>query len=154
MEGMMQFDSVDAVLDFAIENEQGASDFYTELASKMEKPQMKQAFEGFAAEERGHKAKLEAIKAGKTVKLSKAKVLDLKIGDYLVEQKPSASMDYQSALILAMKQEKAAFRLYTDLAASTDDEKTCDLFLSLAQEEAKHKLRFEVEYDDSFLREN
>ena len=150
----MQFDSVDAVLDFAIQNEQGASDFYTELASKMEKPQMKQAFEGFAAEERGHKAKLEAIKAGKQVTLSKAKVQDLKIGDYLVEQKPSASMDYQSALILAMKQEKAAFRLYTDLAASTDDEKTRDLFLSLAQEEAKHKLRFEVEYDDDFLAQN
>ena len=150
----MQFDSVGAVLDFAIENEQGASDFYTELASKMEKPYMKQAFEGFAAEERGHKAKLEAVKAGKMAKLTKAKVLDLKIGDYLVEQKPSASMDYQSALILAMKQEKAAFRLYTDLAASTDDENVRDLFLGLAQEEAKHKLRFEVEYDDDFLREN
>jgi rubrerythrin len=63
-------------------------------------------------------------------------------------------MDYQSALILAMKQEKAAFRLYTDLAASTDDEKVRDLFLGLAQEEAKHKLRFEVEYDDDFLRDN
>jgi rubrerythrin len=150
----MQFDSVEAVLDFAIKNEQDASDFYTELAAKMEKPYMKEAFEGFAAEEMGHKAKLEAVKKGKTAKLTKAKVLDLKIGDYLVEQKPSASMDYQSALILAMKQEKAAFRLYTDLAASTDDAKIRDLFLGLAQEEAKHKLRFEVEYDDDFLREN
>ena len=150
----MQFDSVDAVLDFAIKNEQDASDFYTELAAKMEKPNMKQAFEGFAAEEMGHKAKLEAVKKGKTAKLTKAKVLDLKIGDYLVDQKPSASMDYQSALILAMKQEKAAFRLYTDLAASTDDKKVRDLFLGLAQEEAKHKLRFEVEYDDDFLRDN
>ena len=150
----MQFDSVEAVLDFAIQNEQDASDFYTELAAKMEKPYMKQAFEGFAAEERGHKAKLEAVKKGQISKLTKAKVLDLKIGDYLVEQKPSASMDYQSALILAMKQEKAAFRLYTDLAASTEDAKIRDLFLELAQEEAKHKLRFEVEYDDDFLREN
>ncbi len=150
----MKFDSVDAALDFAIKNEQDASDFYTELASKMEKPQMKQAFEGFAAEERGHKAKLEAVKTGSAGMLSKAKVADLKIGDYLVEQQPKASMDYQSALILAMKQEKAAFRLYTDLAASADDEKTRNLFLSLAQEEAKHKLRFEVEYDDDFLRDN
>jgi rubrerythrin len=150
----MEFDSVDAVLDFAIQGEQDASDFYTELASKMEKPYMKQAFEGFAAEERGHKAKLEAVKQGKLAKLTKTKVLDLKIGDYLVEQKPSASMDYQSALILAMKQEKAAFRLYTDLAASTDDDNVRDLFLGLAQEEAKHKLRFEVEYDEDFLREN
>jgi rubrerythrin len=151
---MMQFDSVDAVLDFAIKNEQDASDFYTELAAKMEKPYMKQAFESFAAEERGHKAKLEAVKKGDIAKLAKTKVLDLKIGDYLVEQKPSASMDYQSALILAMKQEKAAFRLYTDLASSTDDDKVRDLFLGLAQEEAKHKLRFEVEYDDDFLRHN
>jgi rubrerythrin len=151
---MMQFDSVDAVLDFAIKNEQDASDFYTELASKMEKPYMKQAFESFAAEERGHKAKLESVKKGNIAKLAKTKVLDLKIGDYLVEQKPSATMDYQSALILAMKQEKAAFRLYTDLAASTDDDNVRDLFLGLAQEEAKHKLRFEVEYDDGFLKEN
>lgn len=150
----MQFDSVDAVLDFAIKGEQDASDFYTELAAKMEKPYMKQAFESFAAEERGHKAKLEAVKKGKIAKLAKERVLDLKIGDYLVDQKPSASMDYQSALILAMKQEKAAFRLYTDLAASTDDAGIRDLFLGLAQEEAKHKLRFEVEYDDDFLRDN
>ena len=88
------------------------------------------------------------------MKLSKAKVLDLKIGDYLVEEKPSATMDYQSALILAMKQEKAAFRLYSDLAASADDAEIRELFLGLAQEEAKHKLRFEVEYDDDYLRHN
>jgi rubrerythrin len=150
----MKFDSVDAALDFAIENEQAASDFYTDLASKMEKPHMRTIFEGFAAEERGHKAKLEAVKSGKKGKLSKAKVLDLKIGDYLVEEKPSATMDFQSALILAMKQEKAAFRLYSDLAASADDGEMRELFLGLAQEEAKHKLRFEVEYDEDFLREN
>jgi rubrerythrin len=151
---MMEFDSVDAVLDFAIKGEQDASDFYTELASKMEKPHMKQAFESFAAEERGHKAKLEAVKEGKMAKLTKAKVLDLKIGDYLVEQKPNTTMDYQSALILAMKQEKAAFRLYSDLAASADDAGTRELFMGLAQEEAKHKLRFEIAYDEDFLRDN
>ena len=150
----MEFHSVDSVLDFAIKNEQEASDFYTDLASKMDKPQMKKIFQGFAAEERGHKAKLEAVKKKEKSKLSQAKVLDLKIGDYLVEQKPDATMDYQSALILAMKQEKAAFRLYSDLAASADDEETRELFLGLAQEEAKHKLRFEVEYDEDFLREN
>ena len=47
-----------------------------------------------------------------------------------------------------MKKEKAAFRLYQDLAGLVQDEKIKALFLSLAQEEAKHKLRFEVEYDD------
>jgi rubrerythrin len=150
----VEFDSVDSVLDFAIKNEQAASDFYTDLASKMEKPQMKKIFEDFAAEERGHKAKLESVKGKEKGNLSKAKVLDLKIGDYLVEQKPNTTMDYQSALILAMKQEKAAFRLYSDLAASADDAGTRELFMGLAQEEAKHKLRFEIAYDEDFLRDN
>jgi rubrerythrin len=53
-----------------------------------------------------------------------------------------------------MKAEKAAFRLYHDLAATTDDANLRNVLLGLAQEEAKHKLRFEIEYDDVFLREN
>jgi len=53
-----------------------------------------------------------------------------------------------------MKEEKSAFKLYSDLAARTDDVSTREIFLSLAQEEAKHKLRFEIEYDDNILREN
>ena len=55
---------------------------------------------------------------------------------------------------MAMKAEKAAFKLYTDLAAATDDDGLKQIFLDLAQEEAKHKLRFELEYDDSILTEN
>ncbi|CAK0779854.1 hypothetical protein CCP3SC15_6990002 [Gammaproteobacteria bacterium] len=55
---------------------------------------------------------------------------------------------------MAMKKEKAAFKLYTDLAASTDDVGVRNTLLALAQEEAKHKLRFEIEYDDQILVEN
>jgi rubrerythrin len=154
---MKQFESVNNVLDFAIEREQEAEEFYTDLAKKMDRPWMQQVFEQFAGEERGHKEKLLAVKSGKTVLFATQKVLDLKIGDYLVdvdaEQAPT-ELDYQEALIIAMKKEKAAFKLYTDLASSTDDENLAGLFQGLAQEEAKHKLRFEVEYDDQFLKEN
>ena len=117
----------------------------------MDKPAMKNVFLGFAKEEEGHKAKLVGVKEGKKLEPTKTKVLDLKIGDYLVEEEPTGDLDYQGALILAMKQEKAAFKLYSDLAASTDDDGIRNLFLSLAQEEAKHKLRFEIEYDDNIL---
>jgi rubrerythrin len=44
--------------------------------------------------------------------------------------------------------------MYTDLAATVDDESLRETFLALAQEEAKHKLRFEVEYDDVIMQEN
>lgn len=53
-----------------------------------------------------------------------------------------------------MKKEKAAFKLYNDLAAAASDETSREMFLMLAQEEAKHKLRFEVEYDNNILTEN
>ena len=66
---------------------------------------------------------------------------------------PDPDMSYRDALIVAMKKEKAAFRLYSDLAASAPDEALKKTFLGLAQEEAKHKLRFEVEFDD-LLTEN
>ena len=52
------------------------------------------------------------------------------------------------------QEEKAAFRFYTDLASATDDPALTATLLGLAQEEAKHKLRFEVQYDDEVLKEN
>ena len=63
-------------------------------------------------------------------------------------------MDYQQALLLAMKKEKAAFKLYSALADRAPNAQLKDVFLGLAQEESKHKLRFEIEYDEYVLREN
>ena len=151
---MSNFNSVDEILDFAIGEEEKAADFYTEMASKMDKQWMKEVFLSFAKEEMGHKAKLLEVKAGKKLLSVKEKVMDLKIGDYLVDADLNAEMDYQQALIVAMKKEKAAYKLYNTLAETTDDANIKEVFLGLAQEEAKHKLRFEIEYDDKVLREN
>lgn len=153
---MQEFKTPGDILDYAIAREQDAVDFYTDLAASMERPWMKAVFEDFAREEKGHKTKLQAIKDGRLHVFPSETVQDLKIGDYLVDVDPDTegSMDYQKALIVAMKREKASFRLYTDLAARTDDESTRTTLLTLAQEEAKHKLRFEVEYDDLVLTDN
>lgn len=150
----MKPDTVDEVLDFAIRQEEQAAKFYTDLAGKMDREHMKAAFLAFADEEKMHKAKLLAVKEGKMMLSSQERILDLKIGDYLEDVAPSANLDYKDALILAMKAEKAAFKLYSDLASVTDDAGVKQSLLTLAQEEAKHKLRFEIEYDDTFLNEN
>lgn len=152
---MKTFASSDDILDFAISEEEAAAKFYSDLALKMDRAWMRQVFEDFAKEELGHKAKLLAVKAGKLLISAEAKVMDLKIGDYLVDIDPDAeALSYQEALIVAMKKEKAAFKLYSDLAATTDNEDVRQLLLSLAQEEARHKLRFELEYDEHFLAQN
>ena len=150
-----RFESVDAILDFAIANEIEAQQFYRDLAAKASVPAMKQAFEEFAKEEEGHQAKLEGVKEGwLEFRAGAQKIQDLALADYLVESEPNPDMTYAEALILAMKQEKAAYKLYSDLAATTEAQELRDLFLDLAAEEAKHKLRFEIEYDDVVLKEN
>jgi rubrerythrin len=53
-----------------------------------------------------------------------------------------------------MKKEKAAFKLYTDLAARAEDRQLVGLLRALAQEEAEHRLHSEVEYDDNILSQN
>lgn len=150
----MKLNSVEEILAFAVQKEQDAADFYNDLAGRMDKPYMKKIFESFAKEEMGHKGKLLGIREGKYAMPSQQKVQDLKIGDNLVDIELKANIDFQDALILAMKAEKAAFKLYIDLAEAADDDNAKDLFLSLAQEEAKHKLRFEIEYDNYAYKDN
>ena len=147
------FESVDDILEFAIAGEVAANQFYMDLAGKMKKPAVAKAFEGLAKEELGHKAKLEAIKQDKTLEPIE-KVADLKLSDYLVSIGPDSDMDYQNALILAMKKEKAAYKLYSHLAMIAEDKNLTKTFLLLAQEEAKHKLLLEIEYDDVVLKED
>lgn len=146
--------SIDEILDFAIEREQNAADFYADLAKKAPAAWMKEVLESFSEEELRHKGKLKSVKKGEKLLSSGQKIQDLKVSDYLVEVEPDPDISLQDALILAMKREKAAYRMYSDMAAKIDDAELKDLFLGLAQEEAKHKLYFETQYDDRVLKDN
>ena len=95
----MKFDSVEQILTFAIETEQAAADFYTDLAGKVEYKQVKEAFLEFAAEEMGHKRKLQAVVDGRVLLSSEKRVVALKIGDYLVEVEAKQDMGFQEALM-------------------------------------------------------
>lgn len=148
---MKQFESVNEILDYAMVNEQDAVDFYKGYADKV-KGELKTVFLEFAQEEIKHKTRLMKIKEERIFTFSKENIQGLSIGD--VTTNYSLDMSYQDALILAMAKEKAAFKLYTYLAEKTDVPMLKVLFMSLAQEESKHKLRFEIEYDEYILKEN
>lgn len=151
---MEDFKTINDILDFAINSEQEAVEFYSALAKTSKNAEMVEIFEQFAKEEMGHKAKLMKIKNEGSFEVRSEQIIDLKIADYMVDVEASANMSYADALIVAMKKEKSAFRLYTDLAGKSPNSNMKNIFLSLAQEESKHKLRFEIEYDDFVLREN
>jgi rubrerythrin len=101
-----------------------------------------------------HEKKLHEVKKGKLMLSDELKVKDMKISDYSVDVKVEPAMNYQDALLLAMKKEKASYRLYTTLAHVALDPKVKEILKELAMEESNHKLRFEIEYDAHVLLEN
>lgn len=143
------------ILDFAISKEEEAAAFYDGMALKVDTVWMKKVFSDFADEERKHREKLLGVKKGMVTLGSEGPVPTLDIADYLVEENTKTDeFIYQDALALAMLREKAAFKLYSDLSEKSSNPEIKALFAGLAQEEAKHKLRFELEYDQYVLTEN
>ena len=144
---MEEFESDDEILQFAIAREVAAHRFYTDLAGEMENAAMRLLFENFAKEELRHKAalELEVMKRGLVVP-DAIDVGDLDQTDIMVAIDPALGIDYKNALILSINKESKSFRLYMELAAIVKDRQSRETLLSLAQEEAKHELRFEIEY--------
>ena len=146
--------TVDEILDYAIDQEQQAADFYEDVAQRAETAGMKKILLDFAEEEKHHKKILQTVKNGEHELTPEQEILDLKISDYLVEVEVSENISYQDALIIAMKRERAAYELYSDMAVKIPESHLKEVLLGLAKEEAKHKLFFEAEYDERVLTDN
>ncbi|HIJ72095.1 MAG TPA: ferritin family protein [Planctomycetes bacterium] len=144
---MEEFESDEEILQFAIGRETSSYQFYTDLAQEMENPMMKLLFENFAKEELRHKAmlELELMKRGLVVP-EPVDTDDLDQTDVMVAIDPETGVDYKNALVLAINKEEKSFRLYIELAAMVKDKNSRETLLSLAQDEAKHELQFEIEY--------
>jgi rubrerythrin len=152
---MGEFGSIDDVLEFAIGRELLAYEFYTALAGRTANPAMGELILEFAKEELGHKEKLELelMKRGTLVPQvqtdEEARALeDFQVAGHLADDGAPLDMDYEDLLLWAMKKEKASFRLYVELAAIVKDAEMRDTLLSLAEEEARHKVQLEIDYDD------
>ncbi|MHC4623077.1 MAG: ferritin family protein [Planctomycetota bacterium] len=156
---MGEFDSVDEILDFAVFREAEAHEFYKALAGRAENPAMAELILEFARDELEHKAKLELelMKRGSVVseeqRAEEARELDgFTMADHIAEDGQPLHMNYEDLLLLGMQKEKASFRLYVELAAIVKDAELRETLLSLAEEEARHKVQLEIDYDDLTVR--
>ncbi len=142
----------EAIMNYAIENEQRAALFYSEWAKKVKRPGTKLALEQYAKEQLERSNKLQKVKEGALELPVFGRVQDLKISDHLVEKDIDKDSHYRDVLVHAMKQEKEAFKMYYDLADQADDPDAIELLLALAQEKAIRKLQLELEYDEEILK--
>jgi len=148
----MEFESLEAIVDFAIEKEIEAAEFYTDLSKETAFAGSAEMFTEFAQEEIKHQKMLEDFKAqgiAPSIKDYQFKwITDIKRSDYVVDLEYQKGMAYNEILMLAMKREEKALKLYNDFQEQADSEAGKNLFKILCQEEAKHKLALETMYDD------
>ena len=144
----------DEIIKFAIEREEEAVEFYRGLQEMVSFKSKKEMLRDIENMEKGHIVILQNIRSIAVYDLKIPKVENLAISDYLVHSEPGPDMSYQDILVIAMKKEEMAQKMYSKLAEEAFDDKIKKLFLKLSSEEAKHKLFFEKIYDDEVLTEN
>ncbi len=154
---MEQFDSIDAVLQRAIQLEVEAMNLYSNAAQTVKDDAVRQRLLELAAQERGHKARLEDIVSGNVrwaIRRSKSEpVPDLRLSDHLVGGSLDPDADYQDVLLFAAQREKTAHEFYTAMAELVEDKLTANLFEMLATEELRHKYVLERTYEEVVYRD-
>jgi len=149
----MHFENIEAIIDFAIEKEHEAAEFYDNISKNEEDfSGSKKMFAEFSIQEQKHENILQEFKPkGITKSLEEYKfkwITDIKRSDYLVDLEYEEGMPYNEILLLAMKREEKALKLYNQFLEQADSDEAKMLFKVLCQEEAKHKLALETTYDD------
>ncbi|GBC60368.1 rubrerythrin [Desulfonema ishimotonii] len=148
----MRFESLKDMIDFAIEKEQEAADFYTEASGQEAFSGSKEMLREFAREELKHKKMLEDMKSkgidDSVNEYTFKWIPDIRRSDYVDDLTYAKGMGYRDMLMLAMKREEKALKLYNELLSMAEDDLARNFFKVLCQEEAKHKLALETMYDD------
>ncbi|MBN2513874.1 MAG: ferritin family protein [Sedimentisphaerales bacterium] len=144
----MDFKTVKDVIEFAIRKEEASAQFYHDLAALMKDSTTRIIFEVLERNEMQHKSALEfeLIKQGQVVSEDTYKVSD-EPASYIELDEQAQSMTYTDALQLAIRKEHAAFQLFAELMVQTRDPQLRKMFFELAQEEMRHVLQFENEYN-------
>lgn len=75
---------------------------------------------------------------------------DLKLSEYMQGPDTLAGAGMQEVLVFAMKREQQSVIFYTQMQGMFKREEAKTLCLRLAQEELKHKMKLELEYEQLF----
>jgi rubrerythrin len=145
----MEFETIEDAIAFAIQKEEASAQFYHDIAERMENPATKIIFEVLGHAELQHKSnlELEIMKLGKTVMQQPCTIPDLLDSTYIEMDEDASKMSFLDALQVAIRKERAAFVLYVGLMSQTIDPQLRQIFMDLAEEEMRHLIKFENEYN-------
>jgi rubrerythrin len=149
---LMEFKTPNDILDYAIGAEKEAKQFYLDISEEETLSGNRQLFLDFAKEEDKHVVMLENLKKGVLAEgladYEFTWIKDIKRSDLVLDIEYEKGMHYREILMLAIKREEKALKLYNDLQEQVEVPEHKKIFKILCQEEAKHKLALESMYDD------
>jgi rubrerythrin len=139
---MADIEKVANILETAVEKEIEAYRFYSTVAELISDEKGRGIFRQLANDEIKHRNRLELeiMKIGKVIKPREDVDID-------VEVESGFNLSYKEALIMAIQKEDASFQLYIEYVTATSDLELREVFMRLAEEEVKHKVKFEMEYN-------
>ena len=150
---MGKYSSPEQVLDIAISMEMLSYQLYTDLAGRMNRPEICKVLLGFAQEELIHKEKLEQLKED-AKNLDSEDFSNVDITEFISDIDSLEDMNYKEAIFMAMTKENSAWMFYKNLADSAVSENLRNIFVFLAEQEEQHKQYFEKVYKDIKLKQN
>jgi rubrerythrin len=145
---MRNFETIDDVIFFAIESEIQSVEFYNRLSEVAKDIEIKTLFSKLMEEEKEHIVRLQFLLDHQQEIVFPSLSHCFPEEDYLPYVTPSPDVDIVEGLTIAIQKEKAAIRLYHDLAAESRKHDFNKFFLLLAAEEEKHCMKFENEYNE------
>jgi rubrerythrin len=147
----METQSLQSLIERAIQNEEEARVFYLGLYSLVEDPQAKETLKFLAGEELGHKEFLQAYLKGekKITALSIDTPIDYHIAQYAAKPDPKKNMNSSEVYLVAAHREWNSHIFYKSLAALQPAGEVQEMLLQMANQELKHKEKVEYLYSNT-----
>jgi rubrerythrin len=144
---MMEFNTFEDVLDFAILQEKAAQQFYSDLEEKVTNDDVRLFYKTLIQEEHLHELKLRELKRF-GYELVEPDMETLKESGYLDAMPVSPEISFVDAVRYAIKKERSARMLYHTLGEMCKQNELKELFEELADQEDSHAKYFKAEYGD------
>ena len=147
----MGSDTLQSVIDLAIQKEEEAYNFYMNLRNNVEDKAAKDTLKYLANEEAGHKAFLVKCKDQMScdVVLRPDMPVDYKVAEHLKQPDIKKNMNSEEIFLVAAARELCAHNFYKGLAELCPKGSVRDLLLRMANVEMIHKEKMEYLYSNT-----
>ena len=144
-------DTLQSVIDLAIQREEEAHNFYLNLCNLVGDKAAKDTLKYLAEEEAGHKAFLVKCKEQMScdVALRPDLPVDYKVAEHLRQPDVKKNMNSEEVFLVAANREVNAHNFYKGLADLYPKGPVKKLLLRMANEEMKHKEKVEYLYTNT-----